>query len=964
MAFSITRRSESVLDLARILRRDALLARFASSPPEIAVLVAPAGFGKSTLARQIVEGHERSAVCDCAGPLGEVEFARRLIFALADEDPERATALSQVELLMGDGTMSVAERVELAVAAWSEPARPAAFVFEDLEHDALSPGALDLLARLLRKRPPGRSLVICSRGGLRLSLTRFAQPHRITTLRAEDLAFTRRELDELFAPLGLSDAVLDRVHAVSQGWPVPVLFLARVALEGRHEAALAQLGDVAFEELYEYLAEQVLAALAPDVRDALFAAACIPGAGARDLAFATGDAKAGETLERLARSSPVVRLDDDGEFVVHPFVRGMLTEHARAARDALLAETARAFAADGEYLRAAELHLARPDQEEAARALEREPVGDYRTPPMRYARLVAMLDRSIVRRYPTLWCCSALLQTFSVESDVLLGETGLLWASLAPDTPMYKRYYVLATRALMYTYLGRFDEALAVIDMAAPPESIPEVPASREHGYALYLRGTVYGRQGRIAEAEHDLRRAFPLIESMDAMASAALVIMATEVERVRGNVAREREMLARSLAYARNSEMSNFVSFRLAELAITNWLDGDDAGFAENVERLETLVERDGIRGFRFFVGALRGRDPEPAPPDLIRWIIWGHLVAAGGAADETAALRNARLARESARRYPNPYLQSLASLAAGLLAAGEESVAALADARAFAERSGAPAFAAAVAAAASGGEPAAMLRPFVRRLRERRPRARAPRLAVSVLAGTVHANGEAVKLGGRELELVLALARRPRPTTRDEVSAALWPAADDVSGAGNLKVLLHRARQRLGDDALIVRTSDGGLRLCDDASVDLWEIERAVNDLRSRDIRSDADAAAARAVYDRLRAPRPLKTATWEWFERVERHLRELESELGQSLAAYALARGRHADALALALAREMIAYDPCDEAACAIAIRGALAANDRSEALRLLRRHAEAMRTELACEPSPAITALLDD
>ncbi len=685
-----------------------------------------------------------------------------------------------------------------------------------------------------------------------------------------------------------------------------------------------------------------------------------PSATREDLIAATGDERAAATLSEFARSSPFVRVGDNGTFVVHPLMRAMLVENQLARRDALLARAADAFDAAGGHLRAAELHLARSDHEAAARSLELVPVGDYRAPEMRYSRMVSSLDRSIVRRYPTLWCCSALLQTFSIESEQLLEETVQLWASLPPDTPLHTRYYVLATHALLLTYLGRFDEALATIDAAAPRDAIPEVPTLREHGYVVYLRGTILGRMGRIEEAERELRAGWPLVESMDAMASAALVIAATEIESVRGNVERERELLSRSLDYARNAELSNFESFRLAELVVTCWLQADESGYARYADELERVVERHGIRGFRFFTACVGRRASEPAGPDLIRWIVWGHILAAGNGDASEAALLHARAARDAARNYPNPYLCALASLTVAELGTGAERAAAYAEARAFAARSGSDTFAKAVSLVAARDDTPTMLSPFLHRLRTRRPSSPVPRLEVSVLTGSVRVRGKLAKLGDRELELVLALARRRRASSRDELVAMLWPDRDDEAAANSLKVYVHRARQHLGDDGAIERTRDG-LRLCEEAIVDIWEIERAVADRRSCEIGDDDDCSAVRALYERLGAERPSRFSAWEWFDRVERRVQELRCELGQRLARYALARGRTQETLRVA--DEMIAYDACHEVAHELSIVAHLTEGNRAAALLRYRRYRDVLLAELQCDPSPSISALLE-
>ena len=49
------------------VRRERILARLERVRPKIVVLVAPAGFGKSTVAGQYLEGQESTGICDCGG---------------------------------------------------------------------------------------------------------------------------------------------------------------------------------------------------------------------------------------------------------------------------------------------------------------------------------------------------------------------------------------------------------------------------------------------------------------------------------------------------------------------------------------------------------------------------------------------------------------------------------------------------------------------------------------------------------------------------------------------------------------------------------------------------------------------------------------------------------------------------------------------------------------------------------
>ena len=88
------------------VKRRSLIGAFRTARPRIVSIVAPAGFGKSTLARQfLAEAGGEFVVCDCAGLVQPGDFARRILAALADETvsvsratPEKTTARSSAFL--------------------------------------------------------------------------------------------------------------------------------------------------------------------------------------------------------------------------------------------------------------------------------------------------------------------------------------------------------------------------------------------------------------------------------------------------------------------------------------------------------------------------------------------------------------------------------------------------------------------------------------------------------------------------------------------------------------------------------------------------------------------------------------------------------------------------------------------------------------------------------------------------
>lgn len=940
------------------IRRDSLLDRLERVQPRILALIAPAGFGKSTLARQLVAGRTGTAVCDAAGILDDLDLARRLVPALAAETPSRTQTLTQRELMLGDGGTSVAERVNLALEAWKTPVAGATFVFENAEHIARNPSAREFFARLLTQRPEGRTIVICSRESLRVHLTRFAPPHEILTMRAEDLAFNRTEVASLFRSSNEDDPeLLARIMQLSQGWPIAIFLLKRFANEGRIETLLESLDDVAFEELHDYLADQVLASLDPALVEALFVCACIPSAKTEDLQAALADDNAVRALADFAKESPFLTRTADGIFHMHPLLGSLLLEHHEQRRGQVLARTAGTLSESKQYQRAAELHLARGDQAAAAHALGQHEVIRDHAPSMQYARILSSLDRTLVQRYPRLWAVTALLRMFCIDTEELLDEAETLWRTLSPDVTALERYYILVFRILFMSYIGLMEEAEEMLERFAAENGVGDEPKNYFEGYLFYLLGLMRARMGKVDRAERDLTIALPLVGGMDIMASGTLLALGSDIARVRGEFTVARQFIDRALESARRSGLYNFVAFDLAEGAFGAWLSGDDAAFVRYSAELEDVVQRNGVRGFAYFTAVSRGRAEEPHDADLLKWVACGRMIAAASAGHSAQAIKHARGAVSAAQQYGGPFIECLATITLAVfedLNFDEHMQRALE----CASRCATPALQAAVEAIAQRRADFGMLNDFMTRLQRERIE-RVPLLEIGLTDGSVRCAGRAVTLSERELALLVALALRRETVPRARLADLLWPELDEYAARNSLSVCLHRLRQHLGNDQAIVRSKEG-YALHDDVRVDLWEIDRAVSILRSRPALADSERTLLESLFEKLRRRRPERMAQWEWFEPTERRVSELRLEVAQRLASDALSHGNARRALELA--EEMIGYDPCDEAARQIAITAHLATGDRGAAMRQYRQYRDTLLAELQCEPSDSIKRLV--
>ena len=938
------------------IRRASLLERIERANPKILALIAPAGFGKSTLVRQFLAGRPSWSICDCSDIRDDLDLARRLIPALAAERPEREHMLTQRELMMGDGGTSIAERVTMALAAWREPSE-GTIVFENCEHLARSNSAREFFARVLASRPEGRTLVLCSREGLRMHLTRFVAPHEILVMRAADLAFDAGGVREIFGQLAQDDGSIERITALSQGWPIAVLLLRRFVAEGRIATLLDRLDDMAFEELHDYLADEVLGSLDAPMLQVIFACACIPRATVEDLRGAPVDPAFLHTLRAFAGESPFLTRASDGTYSVHPLLSSLLVEHQDERRENLLRDVAIYHEREKRFARAAELYLMCGDQPAAAHALGQYEVVRDPSPSMPYALLLSQLDRALVGRYPRLWGVTALLRMFCVDPESLLDEANSIWRTLPPDVAPHERYYIFAFRIILMSQLGLLEDALVLVDSFAAEAARMEAPRALREGYIPYLRALLRSRMGALSEAERDLTRALPSIDRLGAMASATLVALGADIARVRGERAVERSFIERAFDRARASGLANIVAFIVAEAYFGAWFAGEERAASRYAVALEAAVEGDGVRGFSYLAAVACGRDAEPADIDTPRFVIYARLIAASSASNERDAHRYARSALALAERAHAPFNHTLAAIAAALTNDAMRSEY-LEVARLAALRCESQPLHAALEALLAGEPATGMLQAFVSRFaQERKPIL--PPIEIAVVRAEVLVDGRAVALSSRELELLVAIGLRREGVQRSRLIATLWPDQEEDAARNALSVALHRLRAHLGREDAIVRDGDG-YSLHADARVDLWEIERRTTILRGHQVLRENDRRALEALAIQLEGRRPERMQRWEWFEPTGRRLRELQIEVTHRLASDALERSE--SARALELASQMIAHDPCDEPAREIAIRAFLALGDRAAALRMFRQYRAVLMTELACEPSSALAALV--
>ena len=262
------------------------------------LLVAPVGYGKTTLLSDWAAGDARRFVWIALGP--------------GKDDAGRVVA--SVKRAVHDG----------------EP--PTVLVVDNAQF-VTDPEAFDVLEEALRIMPPGSQLALSSRCEPRLPVGSLRAQRRVLELRAGDLAMTRKEAEALLTNAGvtLRGDGLDTMMRRTEGWPAG-LYLAALSLaaQANVETALSRFaGDD--RVVADYLRDEVLSRLEPD-RLAFLLHTSILGALSGSLCDAVIDGSgSARMLDALARSNALLMPLDRGgsSYRHHPLFAEMLRAELR-----------------------------------------------------------------------------------------------------------------------------------------------------------------------------------------------------------------------------------------------------------------------------------------------------------------------------------------------------------------------------------------------------------------------------------------------------------------------------------------------------------------------------------------------------------------------------------------------------------------------------------------------------------
>ena len=440
-----------------IVVRSALIARLMASDSPVVTLVAPPGYGKTTLLAQWVDRLAPRVAWVSCEEADDDPAALWTAVAAAINAVAPIPAVAPRLLAANGGGIGV---VPAFVAAVEPAGAPMTIVLDHVEH-VTSSESHAAIAEFAMRVPPGWQLALASRDPLPIPTARLRAQGRLTELGPSELAMSAGEAAGLLAgadvvdPTAMTGDLLER----TEGWPVG-LYLAALAMQ-----AGTPISDFAFggddRLVGDYLRSELLSQLTTAevrflLRTSVLDRLCGPLCDA-----VTGDTGSARTLEGLvSRNMLVVPLDRHRQWYRYHL---LLREHLQAELRMQSQDESVAL-----HSRAAAWHLANGMPEDAIR--HAQAAGD--------ADLVSKLTLDLMS---PVWA--------SGRMATVLGW--MQWLEAHPSATHYAA--VMANGALIYALLGRAAEAERWAEVAErhPPGDLSLPDGSTASGALHYLRANL-----------------------------------------------------------------------------------------------------------------------------------------------------------------------------------------------------------------------------------------------------------------------------------------------------------------------------------------------------------------------------------------------------------------------------------------------------------------------------------------
>jgi LuxR family maltose regulon positive regulatory protein len=584
----------------------------AADARKLALVTAPAGFGKTTLLAEWIAGRPAGADRAAWVSLDSSENDPRLFWAYVIRALQKAAAAMGTQALaMVDAlpSVDVDGLVTTLINAIAASDRDWLLVLDDY-HVIDEPSVHDTLAFLVEHLPPRMRIVIASRSEPPLPLPRLRARGELAEIRVGDLRFTADEASTFLTrvmAIDLAPSDVRRLEQRTEGW-IAGLKLAALSMRDRddaHRFVESFSGDN--RHIADYLVHEALQSEPDHVRRFLLATSILDRLNGRLCDVVTGEPGSQALLEDLERRNLfVVALDDRREWFRYHHLFADVLQRQSNARDPNGARVAHQRASDwheaeGSHADAVRHAIAAGDPSRAASLLERHwPERDRSYESAKWLARVKRLPNDVVAARPVLamgyaW---ALLNSGELEAaELTLNEieralAGDPSAFIIADPRRFQSLPVELASARVYLAQSRgevpgsLEHAILALERVPPDDH-----AARATGLALVALAR-WGR-GDLEQAHGDFTSALTAMRlaghESDALRGTFVL---GDLRVAQGRLREAVDQYERGLALAR--ETSRFSDAEIDELHLglsdvhREWND-----LARATRHLDAIIER-----------------------------------------------------------------------------------------------------------------------------------------------------------------------------------------------------------------------------------------------------------------------------------------------------------------------------------------------------------------------------------
>ena len=481
--------------------------------PAVATLVAPAGYGKTTVLGQwvAVEARPVAWLTVDIGDNNPSVFVAYLAAALGRVGPVDP-ALARGAVVRRDRVLSFAvPRLLADVHRWE---RPAVIAFDDV-HLLTDRTSIDVLSAFLDHLPPTFHVVLAGRALPGLPVARLRAEQRLVELGVNELALDRHEAATLITAAGceVTDEDLAILLERTEGWAAG-LYLATLA-RARGELPDSWVRSVtgADQPIADYLRSELAHRLSDDDMEVLTRCAVLDDLTPGAVAAVVGRSDGWPRLEALAAQNLFIHAvgRDAQTYRFHKLLRDfLLTELARREPDASIRGHRAAFdwyASEGNVDLAVRHALAAGDREAAGQLVATASIAATRDGEVEVVeRWLASFTAEDFHALPFLTLVGFWSHMLTGRGEEALHAWGLAegasTADLDPDDAALFESRRSVVRALVASDGPRAMLADARYAVAREPAT------SRWHPDALFLEGTAQFLLGDLDDAERLLAAA------------------------------------------------------------------------------------------------------------------------------------------------------------------------------------------------------------------------------------------------------------------------------------------------------------------------------------------------------------------------------------------------------------------------------------------------------------------------